>query len=46
MKNYLIQEDLVVGVLRYLGSRPYVEVAEMINALRALQPELSKPKEN
>ena len=37
--------NLVNGLLGYLGSRPYVEVADLVMALREqVQPQLQVPK--
>lgn len=33
MQNLSLSVDLVNGVLSYLGTRPFVEVASLINAI-------------
>lgn len=37
MKNYAVSEQLVNAILSYLGSKPYVEVAQLINALSQIK---------
>lgn len=37
MKYYSVPEQLVNSILNYLGSKPYVEVAALINALGQIQ---------
>lgn len=36
--TYLIPQELLTGILQYLATRPYAEVAQAIDALRQLQP--------
>lgn len=38
--TYLLPKSIRDALLNYLRSRPYVEVAQGIAALQALQPEL------
>ena len=33
-KNYGLPEELVNGVLRYLGTRPFNEVVELVEAIK------------
>lgn len=37
MKNYIITEQLANALLKYLGNRPYVEVASLIQELTKLE---------
>jgi hypothetical protein len=37
MKFYAVPEQLVNAVLQYLGSKPYIEVAQLIGALGQIQ---------
>ena len=43
MNNYIVSEILVNTLLNYLGSKPYIEVASLINRLQTL-PKYSEPK--
>lgn len=36
--KYLIGEELANAILNYLATKPYIEVAKMMEALQALQP--------
>ena len=43
---FLIEGGLANGILNYLGSKPYVEVAGLIDGLREIQPiSVHKPEE-
>ena len=41
--TYLISQELLERIIAYLGTRPYVEVAQGIEALKALPPADIKP---
>jgi hypothetical protein len=41
--NYVISQELLNGLIQYLATRPYAEVAQAIDALRQLQP-VDKPE--
>jgi len=43
MKTFIIEESLAQEILNYLASRPYIEVHEIIQKLRAIQP-VPEPK--
>ena len=43
MKQFIIDENVANGVLNYLATRPYMEVAGLIQALSKLQP-VPEPK--
>ncbi len=38
MKQYKINHDLAQSIMQYLGERPMVEVEQMVNGLRSLEP--------
>ena len=38
MKKFEISEELAQKLLNYLATRPYLEVAELINQLQQIQP--------
>ncbi len=35
---FLIEKDVLVGLLNYLAKRPYEEVAQAVNVLQQLKP--------
>lgn len=37
MKTYKLPENILVGIINYLGQRPYAEVAEAIPQLQSLE---------
>ena len=37
MKQYKISEDILKGILQYLATKPYAEVAQGIEALNKLE---------
>ncbi len=45
MKTYLFPEALRDDFIRYLSTRPFVEVEQAINALRQLQEYVPAPEE-
>ena len=44
MKNYVISEELVNGILQYLGQRPYVEVMKLIEGIQSTLKEVTEKK--
>lgn len=42
-KKFIIGEKLANVLLRYLGSKPYIEVVELVNVLQTIQP-VSEPE--
>lgn len=42
-KNFIIGEQLAKALLQYLGSKPYVEVFQLVAALQGIPPE-QKPE--
>lgn len=45
MKKFIIDEEVVRGILSYLVNRPYQEVFQGIEALQKLKPlEIAEPK--
>ncbi len=38
MKNYKIEEKVLNATIQYLATRPYAEVVELLNVLRASKP--------
>jgi len=47
MKNYLITEEIANALLQYLGTRPFAEVNNLIQALQTVTPapEAPSPKQ-
>ena len=37
-KEFIITEKIVSGVLNYLATRPYMEVAGLIQAMQSMKP--------
>jgi hypothetical protein len=44
MKHFKISEELANKVLQYLATRPYQEVASLINEVQTIQP-IEEPKD-
>lgn len=42
MKKYIIEENVVLAVIKYLSARPWAEVQEVMPVLRNLE-EFSEP---
>ena len=38
MKNYSTPEDLLQAILNYLGTKPYQEVYQLVQAIQSCQP--------
>jgi hypothetical protein len=36
--NYTLSEEILNATLQYLGTRPYTEVASLVEAIRGAQP--------
>lgn len=46
MTNFFIPQDLLQAVGNYLSTRPYREVAGMVQALESLKPVQEKPADD
>lgn len=45
MKQFIISEQLINGILQYLGKQPYIDVAGLIQAITQIQELKPAPKE-
>jgi len=44
LKMFVVQEELMNEILGYLGTKPYIEVAQIINKIaQATQPPPTEP---